>query len=197
MQELRSFQIIQAVSSVTEANPLCRILGVACQALIHQSLREASCSGGRHVIRSHESTSCQACLAKGHAISRWCMVSGSWSQSSHRGWCCRRWRSSLSAVQHLSLLASQWRNLTRGGAQVFQMIRQELQEVDPWNSYFFEKMQRLCVSFHCIERVCYKPPRRWITVMLHCSVHIPGGWQYNAKAIGSSFCPHCGLLVDL
>jgi hypothetical protein len=30
-------------------------------------------------------------------------------------------------------LATQWKNLTRGGAQHFQIISQALQSVEPWN----------------------------------------------------------------
>lgn len=60
------------------------------------------------------------------------MVSIAWSQRRHLGWCCRPRRCRRAAVQQRSLLANQWKILTRGGAQLFQMNFQALQAVEPW-----------------------------------------------------------------
>jgi hypothetical protein len=87
--------------------------------------------GALAVILSQARTSCQVVLAKGHSSMRWCMVSGAWSHRGQRVWCCKPCLARRSAVQHLSRLASQWKNFTRGGAQVFQISFQEWQATDP------------------------------------------------------------------
>jgi hypothetical protein len=132
VQAFLCFQIIHAVRSVAEARPLRMGFGVASLAVSHHSLSVGSPSGGRHISRSQDSVSCHTCLEKGHVMSRWCIVSGSWSHRVHRGLCWRPRRCKRSAVQHLFLLASHRKNLTRGGAQLFQINFQALQVVDPW-----------------------------------------------------------------
>jgi hypothetical protein len=87
-------------------------LGVCCLATVHQAFRDASSNGGLQDIRSQDSISCQICREKGKPMKRWWMVSASWSQSRHLGWCCRPRLASRSAVQHRSMLAIQWKNLT-------------------------------------------------------------------------------------
>ena len=49
------------------------------------------------------------------------MVSGSWSQRGQRAGCCKPRQARQSVVQHRSRWANQWKNLTRGGAQLFQV----------------------------------------------------------------------------
>jgi hypothetical protein len=105
-QRLRCFHSIQAIRSVIEARPLRIGFGVACLAVCHQSSREASWFGGRHVICRLERTSCHTCLEKGHVMSRWCIVSGSWSHKTHLGWCCRRRLRSLSALLSYSVISN-------------------------------------------------------------------------------------------
>jgi hypothetical protein len=99
----------------------------------HQSFREESKFGDRHVICSLESVSCHTWLEKGKVMSRSHIVYGSLSQRTHRGWCCRWRRCSLSTIKHRFFMAYQRNNFTRRGAQVFQINFQELKAFDPWN----------------------------------------------------------------
>jgi hypothetical protein len=53
----------------------------------------------------------------------------------HKGqvvWCGNPRLAKRSAVQQRSKSASQWKNLTRGGAQHFQIIFHEGEAVEPW-----------------------------------------------------------------
>jgi hypothetical protein len=76
-QAFRCFQTIHGSRSVIVARPLCIGLGVFCRAMIHQSLKEASSTGGLQVSRSHARISYQTCLEKGQASRMCCIVSGS------------------------------------------------------------------------------------------------------------------------
>jgi hypothetical protein len=95
---------------------LCIGFGMFCLAANHQSKSEASMEGGLHSMRSQDRTLCHTCREKGHVLVRWFIDSGSWSHSRHIWWCCYLYLASLSTVQDRSKLASQWKNLKRGGA---------------------------------------------------------------------------------
>ena len=131
-QSLRCFHVIQGISSVAEASPLCIGLAVHCLALLHHSVRFSSPSGTRQVRRSHESISNHTCLEKGHPNSKCWIDSDAWSQSGQQGGCGSPLRARRSAVQQRPRFASQWKNFTRGGAQAFQVSFQAGQEVEPW-----------------------------------------------------------------
>jgi len=116
-----------------ETSPLRMGFGKLRCEVCYQSNGKGSSLGARQGSRSQERTLCQTCLEKGHAMIRWCIVSGSWSQSRHLVWCYKPRRSSRPAVQHLFSATSQWKNRTRGGAQVFQIKRQHWERKDPQN----------------------------------------------------------------
>jgi hypothetical protein len=119
MQSFRCFQIIEGVSSAAKASPLRSSLGVCCLACNHQSMSvltiRCSCchpEPSKHFMPDnlserafeHQVAHCFRCLVAERA----------------------------STVQHMSKFASQWKNLTRGGAHVFQISFQEWQVTDPW-----------------------------------------------------------------
>jgi hypothetical protein len=91
----------------------------------------SSPSGGRQGMRGQAIVSCQICLVKEHSIIKWWIVSAAWSHRGHWGGCCSPRRARQSAVQHLSRLASHWKNLTRGGAQLLQVSFQAAQVIAP------------------------------------------------------------------
>ena len=96
------FQIIQGASSVIDCRALCSVGGVCAFARSHQSIKVVSLAGVWAGMCAQSRMMCQVCLANGHAMSRCWMVSGSWSQRRHLGWCCRPRLASLDAVQHRS-----------------------------------------------------------------------------------------------
>ena len=118
-QSLRCFHVIQGISSVAEASPLCIGLAVHCFALIHHSVKLSSPSGTRQVRRRQERISNHTCLENEQPKNRCWIVSGSWSQSGQQGGCGSPRRARRSAVQQRPRLASQCKNFTRGGAQAF------------------------------------------------------------------------------
>jgi hypothetical protein len=124
-QEFRCFQTIHGMRRVAEARPFRNGLGVSNFARRHQSMMDDSWSGAAVVILSHARVSCQACRVKGHSSIKCLMDSGAWSHSKHLAWCGSPCLARRSAVQHLSRLASQWKNFTFGGAHVLQMSLQE------------------------------------------------------------------------
>jgi hypothetical protein len=80
---------------------------------------------------------------------KWCMVSGTWSHSKHLGWCCRPLRARRSAIQQRSRQASQQKNLTGGGAHVFQLSFHELDVTMTWRCR--------CCSLSTSRWVCQAP----------------------------------------
>jgi hypothetical protein len=129
-QSFRCFQIIHGVRRATVARPFRIDFGVSCFAVSHQSCN-VLLDGTLQGMQSQARTSCQICREKGHSVNRWPSVSGYWSQRRHLGWCCSPLLASLSAVQQRSRFAIQWKNLTRGGAQAFQMRCHARQLVEP------------------------------------------------------------------
>jgi len=100
--------------------PFFLILGTFLSAFLHQSANEISSIAGMRSPR-HKGTriACQNCLAKLQVHRRCCTVSCSWSQRTQTTGCCSPLLLSLSAVQHLFLIANQRKNLHFGGAQDF------------------------------------------------------------------------------
>ena len=94
-------QITQGTSSVNDCRALRSVGGVCAFARSHQSIMIISLAGGWAGICAQSRMMCKVCLANGHARSRCWMVSGSWSQRRHLGWCCRPQRASLDAVHSL------------------------------------------------------------------------------------------------
>ena len=134
-----SFQIVQDTSMVREA--MARRSGMLeLVRLSHQERRESSrCqSVGSRCASPYLSMSIRQSLkVKRHLANRWTLDSCTCLQSGQRPQLSQPHRSSLSVVQMRSCKASQEKNLTFGGAPIFQTMESMEERIKPRNSALY------------------------------------------------------------
>ena len=119
---------------------------------LHQSTKEISSTAGVRAPRlKGKRIACQNCLAKLQVHRRCCTVSYSWSHRTQTTGCCNPLLLSLSAVQHLFLIANQRKNLHFGGAQDFHKRFHGSNEMDPMKKALQQDFEENIPEEECIQ----------------------------------------------
>ncbi len=131
-QSLRRFQISQATRMNKEFRPFFSSLGTFWMALNHQLEKWVEEGWGAvTALPIFSRMYNQTFREKTHLTKRCWMVSSSWSQSGHASGCCNLNLARRSEVQHRLFTANHVKNLHRRGAQLFHILFQGANLMDP------------------------------------------------------------------